>query len=75
MSPVSSPNLSNVSTACPHCGMHHATTCPLVKAIEYHPDGSVKRVEFKTATDWPQANYEQPEWQSPIVSAALSWIA
>jgi hypothetical protein len=26
--------------------MIHQTTCPRVKAIEYHPDGSVRRLEF-----------------------------
>jgi len=26
--------------------MWHGPTCPRVKAIEYYPDGSVKRVEF-----------------------------
>lgn len=31
---------------CPYCGLPHAGTCPRVKAIEYHPDGSLKRVEF-----------------------------
>ena len=36
----------NDPTRCPHCGMFHATTCPRVKAVEYHPDGSVRRVEF-----------------------------
>lgn len=38
---------------CPHCGMFHTTTCLTIKAIEYHQDGSVKRVEFKTANDYP----------------------
>lgn len=32
---------------CPYCGMIHATTCWRVKAIEYHPDGSIKRVELR----------------------------
>jgi hypothetical protein len=31
---------------CPHCGMIHQTTCYRIKAIEYHPDGSVSRIEF-----------------------------
>jgi hypothetical protein len=26
--------------------MYHAQRCPFVAAIEYHEDGSVKRVEF-----------------------------
>lgn len=31
---------------CPHCGSFHTTTCPRIRAIEYHSDGTVKRVEF-----------------------------
>lgn len=31
---------------CGWCGGYHSGTCPKVKAIEYHPDGTVKRVEF-----------------------------
>jgi hypothetical protein len=31
---------------CPHCGMIHQTTCLRIKAIEYHRDGSVRRVEL-----------------------------
>lgn len=32
--------------SCPHCGMMHKTTCPRIKAIEYGPDGRVRRIEF-----------------------------
>ena len=31
---------------CPHCGVGHAGMCWQVKAIEYHPDGTIKRVEY-----------------------------
>jgi hypothetical protein len=31
---------------CQFCGAIHSTPCPWVKAIEYHPNDSVKRVEF-----------------------------
>ena len=31
---------------CPHCGAIHETTCPRIKAIEYHANGQIKRVEF-----------------------------
>lgn len=31
---------------CSYCGMIHHGTCPKVKAIDYFPDGTVKRVEF-----------------------------
>ncbi|MDE2105621.1 MAG: hypothetical protein KGL39_50810 [Patescibacteria group bacterium] len=31
---------------CRYCGAVHGLRCPMVKAMEFHPDGSVKRVEF-----------------------------
>lgn len=31
---------------CPYCDMMHTGICWKVAAIEYHPDGSTKRVEF-----------------------------
>lgn len=40
---------------CPYCGMLHGPLCFMVKVLEYHEDGSLKRVEFKTAADYPQA--------------------
>lgn len=35
--------------SCPYCGMIHilAGICPMVKAFDYYPDGTVKRVEFR----------------------------
>src|SRR3989304_4801743 len=33
---------------CRYCDLHHDGACPRVKAIDYYPDGSVKRVEFGT---------------------------
>ncbi len=36
----------NMPSACPHCGVGHIGTCPKIRAIEYHPDGTVKRIEF-----------------------------
>lgn len=33
---------------CQHCGLIHGATCPLIAAIEYYPDGSVKRIEFRS---------------------------
>jgi len=38
---------------CQWCGLHHGVQCPSVKAIEYFPDGTIKRVEFKGASDYP----------------------
>lgn len=38
---------TNAGPACEWCGVIHLTSkCPQVKAIEYHPNGRVKRVEF-----------------------------
>ena len=37
---------SNVST-CPHCGGMHSMPCPAVRAIEYFPNGTIKRVEYR----------------------------
>ena len=32
---------------CPYCGQHHdGRTCPMVKAMEYYQNGTLKRVEF-----------------------------
>lgn len=47
---------TDAAQKCPYCGLPpHPGVCPTVKAIEYHPDGvTVKRVEFKTAADYPQ---------------------
>lgn len=33
---------------CRHCGHLHSGPCPRVKAIEYYPNGTVKRVEYTT---------------------------
>lgn len=32
---------------CGYCKGWHLGPCPYVKAIEFHPDGSVRRVEFR----------------------------
>lgn len=45
---MSAGNVVTLPAACPHCGMYHQATCPRVKAIEYHNDGTVKRIEFHT---------------------------
>lgn len=43
----------NDPNRCAWCNGFHAHKCPLVKAIEYHPDGTTKRVEFYTPKDCP----------------------
>lgn len=32
---------------CDHCGQWHQGQCPRIKAIEYHENGRIKRVEYK----------------------------
>lgn len=32
---------------CGYCGAIHTSMCPRVVAIEYHPNGTIKRVELK----------------------------
>lgn len=57
---------TDAANKCAYCGQPvHPAVCPTVKAIEYHPDGSVKRVEFKTPADYAIPMYPQPAppWQ------------
>lgn len=53
---------------CRFCGMIHGVMCPAVKAIEYFEDGTVKRVEFKTAAD-----YAAPIQIAPVSPSIPSW--
>jgi hypothetical protein len=43
--------MTDATTKCPWCGLLHGPRCPEVKAIEYFPDGTAKRVEFLTPAD------------------------
>lgn len=39
---------------CQYCGnIHYGVTCPRIKAFDYHPDGTVARVEFFAPKDYP----------------------
>jgi hypothetical protein len=49
-------------TKCPHCANYHAGRCPEVRAIEYHQDGSIKRVEYLTPAD-SMAPVLPAQWQ------------
>lgn len=51
--------ISNQQASCRWCGFFHGARCPQVAALEFSPDGTVKRVEFVA----PQ----------PMVSAAMGW--
>ena len=58
-------------TPCQWCGLiHTASFCPMVKALEYYPDGTLKRVELKTAADYPQAI----EWGNHLMGEAYKQI-
>jgi hypothetical protein len=35
---------------CGWCGLIHQGACPKVKAIEYYPNGTIKRIEFHGAS-------------------------
>jgi hypothetical protein len=58
--------------------MHVIQQCPHVRAIEYHKDGSIKRVEFVTPGDylppsrpnWPKL-YDVTMTAKPTPSPAL----
>lgn len=51
MMDLHTPVTPTATTSAPHtcrwCNGLHTGTCPKVKAIEYHPNGAVKRVEFR----------------------------
>lgn len=32
---------------CGHCGVSHVGMCPFIKSIEYYPNGTIKRIEYK----------------------------
>ena len=34
-------------TPCSYCGAYHQGVCPRVESIEYHGDGSIKRVTLR----------------------------
>ncbi len=47
---------ANVGGGCPYCSsnsiqVYHSGKCPKVKSIEYHPDGTIKKVEFVECND------------------------
>lgn len=58
---------------CPHCGMIHETTCPRISAIEYHPNGSVKRVEFGAPQrlDWGTDTRVKMDGPAPYTAGGL----
>ena len=60
-------NTSTGYEPCKWCGIGHLNTkCPLIKAIEYHQNGTVKRVEFMTPND-----QFKPAWTYPPPSFVI----
>lgn len=51
------PTSTTAGTPCGYCGLIHlgGGRCPSVKAIEYYPNGTVKRVEFVGSPSLPAA--------------------
>ena len=45
---------------CQLCGLEHEFKCHLIKAYDYYPDGTVKRVEFITIADFQKQEAPQP---------------
>jgi hypothetical protein len=52
------------SQDCQYCGMIHVSggICPMVKAFEYYPDGTLKRVEFKSPDQQWVPSYYPPQF-------------
>lgn len=61
---MTSTSTANLNT-CQWCGCIHSGKCPQVKAIEYHPNGSIKRVEFFSPGDHVAPVVVQPSVTNP----------
>lgn len=44
---------------CVHCGHYHDGRCPLIKSIEYHSNGNIKKIEYWAPTDWAHKQSER----------------
>lgn len=71
----------NATNVCPYCSgggvqtIHHGQ-CPKVKAFEYFPDGSVKRVEFHGEPEqWIDTTPIQPYTPAISVTTTTPWPA
>ncbi len=51
-------------TKCLYCNQPHDGKCLLVKAFEYHPDGTIKRVEFYAPSDYVPVIFANPAPQN-----------
>jgi hypothetical protein len=48
---------------CPVCGTSEGLNSDLIRAIEYYPNGTVKRVEYR---DWPEHFILQRALEVPV---------
>lgn len=64
-------------TKCVHCGsaVEHAGVCPSIKAIEYYPDGGVRRVEYKVASDYLPTTFSAVPGLSVVTAAPFGAAA
>jgi len=53
---------------CRWCGLTHGYKCPIVRAMEFHPDGSLKRVEFVQPSDSMQSLQIQTQPWTPTIT-------
>lgn len=67
--------------ACPYCSTdygliyHSGGLCPKIKAIEYRPNGSIKRVEFFAPGDYLQPITPSTDWSNPVITWGWSSYA
>ena len=61
---------ASLQEVCRWCGSLHGHLCPAVKALEYYPDGTVKRVEFvgplpvsQPTPDGLRTTWTNSQWQ------------
>lgn len=64
-----------LSPNCPHCGNIHQGKCPLVRAIEYHENGTIKRIEYMAPADYgaPISAYGPSQNLIPVQTLPVPW--
>ena len=56
---------------CQWCGQMHDVRCPFVRAIEYHEDGSIRRVEFMRPADYVMPASVPPPQPVPVAPSPV----
>lgn len=65
-------SVTYVALICPRCGANHRLEqCPQVKAIEFHPDGRIKRVEFLDGTGARQLEMTVSVSAGPLIDRSV----